>query len=163
MKNKILTAFVLIMTLQGCATSYSTQGFTGGYSETRLDTNVFQVSFNGNGFTSFQKTRDFTLLRSAEITLENGYKYFTVVDASTDSSTSYINQPKTYQTTAQVNTYGNYAYGTATTRQTGGGVTAITKPSSRNTIVLYTEKPVGVLSYNASIVVSELKKQYDIE
>lgn len=163
MKSKILPTILLTLILQGCATTYSSQGFAGGYSETRLDTNVFQVSFNGNGFTSMQKARDYTLLRSAEITLENGYKYFTVVDASADTRTSYINQPNTYQTTAHVNTYGTYSYGTATTRQTGGGVTAITKPSSRNTIVLHKEKPVGVLSYNAAIVVDELKRQYKID
>ena len=35
--------------------------------------------FKGNGYTSKDKTFDFALLRSAELTLENGYRYFVVV------------------------------------------------------------------------------------
>ena len=48
------------------------QGMSGGFSETQLDTNVYTVRFSGNGYTSPSKAADFALLRSAEITLMRG-------------------------------------------------------------------------------------------
>jgi len=42
------TVAVLIALLAGCATPYQHRGFTGGFSETQLDENVFQMRFNGN-------------------------------------------------------------------------------------------------------------------
>lgn len=36
----------------GCATGYHARGLSGGFSETQLDENVFEVSFHGNGYTS---------------------------------------------------------------------------------------------------------------
>jgi len=48
--------------LSACATSYQKEGATRGYTETQLDTNVFQVSFRGNGYTEKQRASDFTLL-----------------------------------------------------------------------------------------------------
>src|SRR5437764_1386447 len=50
-----------------CATPYQRHGFTGGFSESQLDENVFRVNFRGNGYTSPERAADFTLLRSAEL------------------------------------------------------------------------------------------------
>mgnify|MGYP003326504792 CR=1 FL=1 len=66
MKNLILlSAFVLFIT--GCATTYQSQGFSGGFSETRLGENMFRVTFEGNGYSGKDRVADFTLLRSASI------------------------------------------------------------------------------------------------
>ena len=90
-------ATILICTLfliGGCATAYQSQGMSGGFSETQLDTNVYTVRFSGNGYTSPSKAADFALLRSAEITLMRGYKYFLIIDKN-----SFIKQKrrKTYR------------------------------------------------------------------
>jgi len=66
--KKLIAIVILAFILQGCATSYQKTSFTGGYSETQLDENVFNVSFKGNGYTSRERVADFTLLRSAELT-----------------------------------------------------------------------------------------------
>ncbi len=91
---------ILILTmalLSGCATAYQRESFTGGYSQTQLGDNIFQVSFKGNGCTSEDRASDYTLLRSAEITLENGFKYFTIVESEKNPSLAAIQphqQPK---------------------------------------------------------------------
>jgi len=63
---------VLLVLLAGSATSYQPKSFSSGYSETRLREDVFRVSFNGNGYTGRERAADFSLLRSAELALENG-------------------------------------------------------------------------------------------
>jgi hypothetical protein len=67
--------------LTSCATSYQPLGFTGGYSDQRLDNNTAQVSFRGNGFTAPETVHSYLLRRCAEVTLQSGYTYFVLVDA----------------------------------------------------------------------------------
>ena len=67
-----LLILVLPIILSACATTYQPQGLSGGFSETQLDTNVFKVSFRGNGYTHAERAEDLALLRSAELTLKNG-------------------------------------------------------------------------------------------
>ena len=79
----------------GCATSYQKDGFTGGFSETQMSENVWRVHFKGDGFTSMEKATDFCLLRSAELTVENGYKYFSLMEENSS------NKQKTFTSTPQ--------------------------------------------------------------
>lgn len=159
---KYLVVVFSALLLSACATTYQSQGFTGGYTETQLDVNVFRVSFNGNAYTSRDRVADFTLLRSAELTLENGYKYFVVVDATNYSKQGLVNTPQTTTTNANVNVYGNTAYGTATSTTTGGNSYVISKPGASNTIVMLEEKPTGTYAYNAEFLAKSLKEKYDI-
>ena len=88
--KEILTV-LLCLSLAGCATGYHGKGFTGGYSNMKLQDNIFKVTFNGNAYLSMEKARDFALLRSAEITIENGYKYFVVLETNSSMKiASYI-------------------------------------------------------------------------
>ena len=79
--KKILTV-LLCLSLVGCATGYHSKAFTGGYSNMKLQDNIFKVTFRGNAYSSMERTGDFALLRSAEITIENGYKYFVVLETN---------------------------------------------------------------------------------
>ena len=45
---------VLALLCAGCATPYQPRGFTGGYSNRRIDASTFHVSFKGNGYTPRQ-------------------------------------------------------------------------------------------------------------
>jgi hypothetical protein len=74
----ILSAACLFV---GCATTYQPVGFTGGYTDQRLDDNTVQVSFRGNGFTAPETVHTYLLRRCAELTLQDGYNYFVLVDA----------------------------------------------------------------------------------
>ena len=64
----------LLVFLAGCvATGYGPKSmFSGGFEETQLGPDIFSVSFSCNDSTSMARAADFTLLRSAELTLENG-------------------------------------------------------------------------------------------
>lgn len=76
--------YFFVLLLVGCATSYQPKGLTGGFSEIQIAKGTYQITFEGNGFTDKRKTIDFTLLRSAEITLENGYRYFVITDSGAE-------------------------------------------------------------------------------
>jgi len=77
---KKVIALTLIMLISGCATGYHKNGLTGGYKELAYDDNVFGVAFGGNSYTSSQRVEDLALLRCANLTLKNGFKYFIVSD-----------------------------------------------------------------------------------
>ena len=66
------------LTLAACATSYAPQSLLsdGGYTETRVGVNVWEVSFEGNTFTEPNAAADMALLRSAELMAEHGFQYF---------------------------------------------------------------------------------------
>jgi len=162
MKN-LFIILIAALFIQGCATAYKNAGFTGGYSETQLDKNVFKVSFRGNGYTRRERVSDFTLLRSAELTLKNGYKYFVIIDENSYASNSAYTTPSTSQTTGNAYAYGNYAHGSATTTTTGGQTYFISKPSSSNTIVCFEEKPDTGFSYSAEFIYKSITQKYRIK
>lgn len=156
------TIILIMLCLQACATSYQSNGFSGGYSETQLDENVFKVSFRGNGYTRRDRVADFTLLRSAELALKNGYNYFVVIDSGSYTTTSTHTTPITTNTTANAYGTGNNAYGNATSTTTGGQTYNISKPSSSNTIVCFEEKPESSFSYNAKFIYKSITEKYGI-
>ena len=145
----LATVALSLLVLQSCSsgpTPYQSLGSTGGYSNTQLDENVFKVSFRGNGSTRLERAIDFTLLRCAELTLQNGYKYFVVVDKSnrnpvTDSGTTY----------------------TETDYATSKSTYYIRKPRTSNVIVMHKERPETTLGYNARMVYDGIRKKYAVE
>lgn len=155
MKHLIL--LVAILLLAGCATQYQRVGLSGGYSEVQLAENVFKVTFRGNGYTSREKAADFALLRSAELALEHGFKYFAVIDDQNYANHSTYVTPTT--TNASAFASGNAAYGTSTTY--GGQSFLISKPSSTNMIMCFPEKPEG-FSFNAEFVAKSLRETYKV-
>ena len=148
---KRLVSIISILSILSCATTYQSQGFSGGFKETQLDVDVYSVVFNGNGFTSLEKTKDFTLLRSAELTLENGYKYFVIVD-----SDSFIDK-KVGSIPTQTYNYSTGQYDTTQQAFTAN------KPKSSNTIKMMKTKPRNGFSYNAEFLVKSIKERYEIE
>lgn len=133
----------------------------GGYSETQLSENIFQVYFRGNGYTSQERASDFNLLRSAEVTLENGYRYFIIVESDKSSSLSTYTTPKTSYTTGNISISGNNATGTATTYTYGGQTFLVSKPRALNTILCFKEKPeASVIIFDAEFVNKSIRQKY---
>ena len=145
---------VISLFLAACATQYQNQGFSGGFSENQLSDDTFDVVFNGNGYTSRQRASDLNLLRSAELSLESGFSHFIILDrsASVDRSTSV--------TTSNTVVTGGYGSINATSF---GTTIPIAKPSSRNRIRCFKEKPEGIFSYDAQIVYKNLSEKYGVE
>lgn len=159
MSAKTITCLLgAVIFLQACSTPYQKEGFTGGYTELQLDDNVFRITFRGNAYTSRENTSDFTLLRSAEIALNHGYKYFVIIDAKEYTKQSTYTTPTT--TTGSTSLYGNTGYGSYTTY--GGRTFLVAKPTSSNTILCYNEKPEG-FSYNAEFIVRSVRDKYKLE
>ena len=139
---KTISLFVLTSILVGCSTPYQSSGFFGGFDEIQLSEDSYQVSYAGNRYTSNQQAIDYTLLRSAEIAIANGYKYFIVIDSENRVSTSLRTTPGSL----------NVASSTK----------VINTPSTTNTIRLINEEVEGILNYDANITAMSIKTKYGL-
>ena len=85
--NKIVVIFLSIF-LASCSTGYRPLNDSGGYWDERIEStsNKFKIGYDGNKWHSDPVNRkerviDLALLRSAEVALENGFKYFIISDS----------------------------------------------------------------------------------
>jgi hypothetical protein len=92
-------ALALAAGLAACATptpyqpNIRGQQTSGGYSELRLEDNRYRVTFAGNTLTSRQTVEAYLLFRAAELTVQNGFDWFAMVDRATDKSTRVYADP----------------------------------------------------------------------
>lgn len=82
-----ILALVAAAALAACATATPYQpardgGF--GYAESRIESNRYSISFNGNSLTEREAVETNLLYRAAELTVQNGYDYFVVVNRAVD-------------------------------------------------------------------------------
>jgi len=158
MKPSLLLFSILF--ISGCATSYKSNGFQGGYSESQYADDVYEVTFKGNSHTSADRAKDFAMLRSAELCQKNGYSYFVVIDkessTSISASTSAGQSLSTYPAKVNGTTYSH-------TINTGGQTTIRSKPSSSVTVKMLRNKPADGACFEAAFIIKSLKSQYGIE
>lgn len=83
-RRLLLLAFALAVA--GCATSYQSQGLTGGYAEREISPDVWRIGFAGNGYTTRETVQTFWLYRACEFTLSKGFDGFEVLEPSRLSS-----------------------------------------------------------------------------
>lgn len=108
----VLAVAVLAGGLAACATptpyqpNVRGQATSGGFSEVRLEPNRFRVTFTGNSLTDRETVEGYLLFRAAELTVQNGYDWFSVVTRDTDKKTSsYVEHDPFYRPW-----YGGYGY-----------------------------------------------------
>jgi hypothetical protein len=93
MNIKRLVLPLLFLAVAGCTTPApykpAESGHGTGYSDERLADNRFRVTFTGNSATRRETVEDFLLLRSAEVTRDAGYQWFTFDTRSTEAKTVY--------------------------------------------------------------------------
>jgi hypothetical protein len=81
---------VMALGLGACASNpkYLPADTANGYGHysTRLEENRYRIVFNGRQSTSLNTTRDYALLRAAELTLQEGHDWFRIVDRETSSN-----------------------------------------------------------------------------
>ena len=141
-------AAVLVLTVLGsaCATGYtSRKDGAGAFSETQVDRNVWVVRFSGNRYTSDERATDLTLLRSAELALDNGFPYFAIIGSADESSqTSFT----------QVHGSGRSAWASTHTRRA---------PGLANTIVGLKQRPEdGSYAFDAEFIRDSMRKKYGL-
>lgn len=160
---RILITASVVFLLAACATPYQPQSLSGGFTETQLDKNVFRVSFKGNGYTNADRAEEMALLRSADLTLRNGFTHFIIVDGKSRADFDTYTTPIQSTTTGSASVYGNTAYGRTTTTTTGGQSFLITGPSTTNTIMCFDGKPeINGLVYDAQFVYNSLAQKYGV-
>lgn len=132
---KVIVILCFSIFLASCTTGYRPLNDSGGYWEERIEStsNKFKIGYDGNKWHSDPVNRkerviDLALLRSAEVALENGFKYFIISESeaytektsllqgsipsnSTSSRLKRINASETYQIKATFTTvnYGDIA------------------------------------------------------
>jgi hypothetical protein len=82
---RILTSITLVALLSACATQPAyreAQGSGYGYSQQALTGNQYRVHFKSRGDDTTQ-AMDYALLRASELTLDEGYDWFTVTNRET--------------------------------------------------------------------------------
>ena len=93
MKRKLLAvaaAIALTGGLAACetATPYqplnAKEASSGGYSDARLNSDRWRVSFSGNTVTSRETVERYLLYRAAELTTSQGFDWFVTPDKNTD-------------------------------------------------------------------------------
>ena len=82
-----LSAVLPALALAACAsvTPYQPLQDGVGYSDQKLESNRFRVSFAGNSSTPRETVENYVLYRTAEVTLANGYDYFTLAAQTTEA------------------------------------------------------------------------------
>lgn len=85
-----IAVIVIALGLAACASNpkYLPADTANGYGHysTKLEENRYRIVFNGRQTTGLNTTRDYALLRAAELTLQEGYDWFRIVDRETSSS-----------------------------------------------------------------------------
>tara|TARA_Y100001954_G_C15618800_1_gene506695 strand:- start:230 stop:718 length:489 start_codon:yes stop_codon:yes gene_type:complete len=160
--KKLFLVLMVCLINYSCATKYQPRMWKGGFESTQLGEDMYRVTFIGNGYTSSTKAQDYCLLRCAELTIENGYKYFVIISEDNYSSNSKYTTPVT--TNSNYNVSSNYSgYNVRGTSYSYGGQTYnISKPRSKNTILMLKEKDSNNIVYEASFLIQSLKSKYKI-
>jgi len=144
-KLLLLSSVILLF---GCTPYQENSGLAGflgggGFNETQLASDVYQVTFAGNKYTAEQRAKDFTLLRCAELTIEKGYRYFRIINS--DFNLRY----RTQSIPGSLNV--------------APSTKLVSEPSSSNIIQLIYQKTPDVFGYEAEIIVSSIKSEYGIK
>ncbi len=108
MLRKVIAAGALCLALAACVSSTpygpATDKNPYGFSDQRIETNRYRISFRGNSSTTRETVETYLLYRAAEVTVGAGYDYFIITEQDTDST-------KRYSGMSSPAFYGSYNYG----------------------------------------------------
>jgi hypothetical protein len=88
--KRLLLAAAAALSLAACATPtpyqpLQTGGISnGGYADTRISSDRYRVTFQGNTITDRETVERYLLYRAAEVTREAGYDWFAMADRDTE-------------------------------------------------------------------------------
>jgi hypothetical protein len=166
----VIPIVILLLMLSACASIYTARGFWGelldsdGFSETQLAQDVYTVNFSGNGLTSSERTRDFALLRCAELTELHGYRYFSVLDQSAERRISSRRSPA-FSPTQTASLEDNWMKTPVPGSSNITNITNITsEPSTHLTIQFLIDKPdTATVVYEADFVSKSIRAKYALK
>ena len=95
MKTKCIAIIAISILICRCSTPYQPRSALGGYSSYQLSDNTYKVVFNGNQHTKAETVYNYLERRCAEITIDEGYKYFIIYeDSSYVDKTVFKDEPE---------------------------------------------------------------------
>ncbi|MED5511012.1 MAG: hypothetical protein VX841_12040 [Pseudomonadota bacterium] len=164
-----LLIFTLLLVLVGCKTPYQRQSamnpVIGGYADYRTAENIFTVSFEGNKNTPSHFIENALLYRCAELSLENGFDYFLVIDSSEEIKTGTSVLPATVL--AESSTTTNYVANSSSSYQSMNAtvmppqvITWSNKTASVK-IVTYKQRPNAKGVYDSREIIKYLGPSID--
>jgi hypothetical protein len=148
MKRLIVAGAAMAVALSGCATAYQSKGFSGGFSETLLASDMFKIDFSGNGYTSAERSSDFAMLRAADKSLELGCNYFGILNEADSASVGSM-------TVAQGGWGHRSAWGFSST-------VPIVKPNSNLLVKCFKDKAPGN-TFDAHFIAQSIRGKYGIK
>ncbi len=151
-----LPVLVVCVALSACATAYQPVGPMGGYDELQLAPDIHRVTFRGNGYTRPDRVVDFTLLRAAEICLQNGAKQFVVLNEGRDVSSRVGGTQTTGTLTPRVG--GGYSFAGTTSPPV-----VVTRHRAELVIQLLRDQPpLGTVAYSAELIRDQVRQKYGL-
>ena len=167
---KVIFIICLPIFLVSCTTGYRPLGDSGGYWDEQIEptANRFTIGYDGNNWHSDpvnrkEKIMDLTLLRSAEVALKNGFKYFVISDSKAyTEKTSLLQGSLPSNTTSsrlkRINTSETYQIKTIFTTV---NYVELAEDLRTNAVMQSGEfKDYAV--YNADLVVYTINRKYDM-
>lgn len=109
--NMRLAALVVVasLALGACSTTTpyqpAVQGGGFGFSEQKIEEGRYRITFRGNSATTREQVENSLLYRAAELTLQNGFDHFVLLENDTEAKTSYSS------TSTSPAFYGRYGFG----------------------------------------------------
>lgn len=164
MRKKSALFILCVLLAAGCTTGYQKKDLWGyGYHETKLQDDVYRVDFEGDAASEPTEIKDFTLMRSAEFALQNGYPYFVILDRTSENKVSVVETPGYEFDDYYYDPVRPYILRPRYRRPTT--YTVFTEPSMSNTIQGYRERPTNVnnLIYDAKKILENLKSKYKLK
>ena len=110
MRTKLILICLMATLLTGCATKYQAWSKYQGYKETKTEDDRLKVAFEANMYTDTQTVKDYLLYRCAELTLENEFDYFIIIEQKDDTSRDYMASSGVGYASGQMNNAPAYSY-----------------------------------------------------
>lgn len=164
MRGTILGAVVLLA-LAGCGspTKYQAEAWDGGFNETRLDKNVFKVSFQGNKYSKPERIEEMALLRSADVTLSNGFTHFVILSGKSKEDVHTFTTPVEVHTSSKKKKVADGSETRSVSYTTGGDTFVSVMPTTTNTIMVFKRKPDRPeMVYDARFLCGSLGRKYQV-
>ncbi len=161
---KLLCLSLGALALSACVTETpygpSDAGRGYGFSEQKIESNRYRITFRGNSSTDRATVENYLLYRAAELTLKKGYDYFVVVADDTEVAKSYSSSAPVFLGRGRPFPYYGYGYGW------GPRYDLDIRESRRYSAIAYVvmykgDKPQDASAYNAGEVRENLERFID--
>lgn len=103
--KKLIIQLLIFTNLVSCSTQYKKLDNKYGYSDEKLNDELYQITFKANSRTSDELVHRYFLRRSAEVALQNQYQFFTVVESEDITQHTTVTSAGAPLTKARLTTY----------------------------------------------------------